>query len=477
MRQETYTRGKMFTATVARTSFALTLALCAATAAVATSPAAAFDSEREQNNYRKLGERFLQEQATPEYQARHLETGAENAADLLLRDVEGQGDTFSATMCASGVLLCNRDHRLDDWDQYGDRHPVVFLNRNGAHIEGSVWSSHETVNNGQPVPGVVIETGSVQAPENWYRWAAQILAAHGYVVLTFDVQGQGRSNTFGSGSRTFRGVPAQNEEHFVESLQDALDFMLSSAAAPYEPRDPEAAAAHDSEVAAGDADPHNPLAGLLNPDRIGIAGHSLGASGVSTLQERDERVDAIVAWDNLRSGVTPRVPALGMSADYGLVPTPKGSDPDPEDRNGGFETWRSAGVDAMQVNIRGGSHYEWSYSPSIAFIPPATLRGIDMSAWYTAAWFDRYVKGDETADARLLTDRWHADPVDIAVDPEEDGNMFSFYFRSRYAFTRADGTAVACDDVRTGCSALTSADGEPRDPAYSYLEDRKRGSG
>ena len=29
-----------------------------------------------------------------------------------------------------------------------------------------------------------------------------------------------------------------------------------------------------------------------------------------------------------------------------------------------------------------------------------TLRGIDLSAWYTTAWFDRYLKGDLTAQRR-----------------------------------------------------------------------------
>jgi hypothetical protein len=32
-----------------------------------------------------------------------------------------------------------------------------------------------------------------------------------------------------------------------------------------------------------------------------------------------------------------------------------------------------------------------------------------MIAWYTTAWFDKYVKHDPTADARLLTNRWRHD--------------------------------------------------------------------
>ena len=47
-----------------------------------------------------------------------------------------------------------------------------------------------------PFPGVVITEGSVQGSEGMYEWLAQDLAERGYVVLTYDVQGQGTSETF-----------------------------------------------------------------------------------------------------------------------------------------------------------------------------------------------------------------------------------------------------------------------------------------
>ena len=42
---------------------------------------------------------------------------------------------------------------------------------------------------------------------------------------------------------------------------------------------------------------------MLNPKKIGLAGHSFGAAGVSFVGQKDPRVSAIVAWDNL--GVRP----------------------------------------------------------------------------------------------------------------------------------------------------------------------------
>jgi hypothetical protein len=278
-------------------------------------------------------------------------------------------------------------------------------------------------------------------------WIAEVLANHGYEVMTFDVQGQGRSDLFGSHDpqHFMAGVPAQDQKHFEADLEDAIGFFDSGA---------------------------NPDGGLLDRDRLGIAGHSLGASSVSAVQNRPGAaapVDAIVAWDNLSAGVTPSVPALGMSADYGLVPYPNSGDPDPQAKNGGFSKWASAGVDTMQVNIRGGTHYEWSYAPDLL---PATLRGIDAAAWYTTAWFDKYVKDDPSADARLLTDRWRTDPVDARIDSGGGGDLFSFYYRSPVAITLADGTKVNCADLRSDCSALVSDDGVSRDQPYSYLTDR-----
>jgi hypothetical protein len=122
-------------------------------------------------------------------------------------------------------------------------------------------------------------------------------------------------------------------------------------------------------------------------------------------------------------------------------------------------------VDTGSIAIRGGTHFEYSYLPSRAF--RATLRGIDLAAWYTTAWFDKYVKGDSSADARLLTTRWRSDPGDLAVDPGGGGNLYSFYYRSRLDVRRAGGTRFTCEDLREGCPGQVADDGQPAH--YSYL--------
>ena len=83
--------------------------------------------------------------------------------------------------------------------------PIEFRNRYGARITGHLWAPkrpfRDPVTGKEshgPFPGIVITTGSVQASEEMYWWAAQGLAESGYIVMTYDVQGQGGSGTFGT---------------------------------------------------------------------------------------------------------------------------------------------------------------------------------------------------------------------------------------------------------------------------------------
>jgi hypothetical protein len=154
-----------------------------------------------------------------------------------------------------------------------------------------------------------------------------------------------------------------------------------------------------------------------------------------------------------------------MSADYFLPPTPNVTVPDPEAKSTESRAYSAAGVDTGELIIRGGSHLDFSFISNPAF--GATLRGADMIAWYTTAWFDRYVKGDPSADSRLLTNRWRHDGAEASVDPGHDGNMFSFYYGSRLDITLADGTRVDCETMRAGCPQLSDDDGVPGE--YSYL--------
>ena len=438
---------------------------------VAAGSAAAYDPVTEGQNLSRTTERAAI-YSSPEGQLLLRGVGLANALASRQAQVADPERVFSANLCAGGEDGCAGDPRLYDWGPkgYGLVEPVLWTARNGATISGHVWATRAGP---AQRPGIVITNGSVQADEQMYWYAAQTLAKAGYVVLTWDPQGQGQSDVPGEGADANEGVPAQSDGRpFYDGTVDALDFLLSTPERPFTPRPScETGTSHapkqERRVASGLNAAHNPFAHLLDRDRIGLAGHSYGAAGVSYVGQWDPRVKAIVAWDNLgpadpaaagRLGERPcpadpsartpapiTKPALGMSADYGLVTTPYTADPDPLAKSEQSLAYSRAGVDTGQLVIRGGTHYEFSFIANPAF--GATLRGADLTAWYTTAWFDKYVKGDPTADARLLTTRWR--------------DHFSFYYRSRL-----DVAGFGCEDLRAGCPGLRD-DGLG---SWSYLE-------
>jgi dienelactone hydrolase len=459
------------------------------TAVCASSAAAAFDPATEAKTFSKTQERQTIYD-TPQYQLELRRIGAQNSANAVTAQLADPERNFQANLCAGGQDGCAGDVRLYDWEAkgYGIVEPVLFTARNGATISGHVWA---TKAGPATRPGIVITNGSVQADEPLYWYAAQALAKAGYVVLTWDPQGQGQSDTRGEAPDENEGFPAQTDGRpFFDGTEDALDFFLSTPDRPYEPvRSCETGTSHaakqDRRAKAGLDAAYNPFWKLLDASRIGLAGHSYGAAGVSYVGQADPRVKAIVAWDNLAStdlngasasfppGEQPcpadpsqrtpapiTKPALGISADYGLPPTPNTSQPDPAAKSTESHLYSDAGVDTGELIIRGGSHLDFSFIPNPAF--GASLRGPDLTTWYTTAWFDKYVKGDPTADRRLLTNRWRHDGAEAAIDPDHDGNAFSFYYPSRLDFGGAD-----CEDLRAGCAAISDDDGSPGD--YSYL--------
>jgi hypothetical protein len=438
------------------------------------SPAHAFDPAFELRNYGKQLERGRYQQLDPHFaiaQAYQTLRSAPEPVRAVLRDA----DRKPLNVCAPLPGLCGTDGRYRRWPGHvGVRVPVRWVNRNGATISGHLWAPFAAAKAPARLPGVVIVTGDTQATERMYWWAAEALAEHGYQVLTWDPEGHGLSDTIGEGPDALRDVVLQQssdygdqaalDEEFAQETTDALDFLLSTPAHPYVPRRPGAQPKQARKAAARQVDAFNPLHAVLDPRRIGLAGHSRGAFAVSILGSRDRRVDAIVGWDNLTAGgpnkispndtlkpLVPHVPALGISSDYYIADPPYSADPDPQALSGAFHTHAAAGIDTAEITIRGGTHFEYTDIPNPAFT--ATLRGIDLATWYTVAWFDKELKRLRSADGRLLTSRWRHDSRGARVDAIHDGNLYSAYYRSQIAI-HVGGRLVRCDDLRAGCAAL-----------------------
>lgn len=233
--------------------------------------------------------------------------------------------------------------RWTGWNGVRGRYTdVSYLNRYGALIRARVFTpidGNTDPDTGRtlhgPYPGVVIVPGSIQGTRAMYDWAAEDLAERGYVVLDFDAQGQGTSQTFPAAcdgtspgeSSQCGGFPFQQQANFEYGADDAVDFFWSTPAAPYRGSKNVGATAPGADG----TDAYNPAWAQFDrtpdpravtpgrPYRFAIMGHSLGATAASIVGNLDPRVSAIVAWDKLcapcksLTGVTvqPVVPALG----------------------------------------------------------------------------------------------------------------------------------------------------------------------
>jgi hypothetical protein len=282
-------------------------------------------------------------------------------------------------------------------------------------------------------------------------------------------------------------VPFQQSYNFYQGAEDSLSYFDS---------------------------PGNPGFSSLNTDRIGIAGHSLGASAVSWVGQCDKRVHAIVAWDDLdpinvddcaanvhiaaaNRATELHAPALAMTNDYEFNVQPNFTPPDPHgSSNGGggsgdsgFLSLSGAGIDSELVSLRNGTHLTYSYIP---YVLPSNELGERFAFYYMLAWFDQYLRAgtdpytSQSAFARLTNLGSYDDSADrnsngvvsigagtynlkTAAEHPTDlaaGNVpyriagipirgsLSYYYYSEFRLTNPSTRAVeTCVDMLAGCPA------------------------
>jgi dienelactone hydrolase len=442
--------------------------------------------ERDTQNQYCAGLRNRDQAASPAFGFGNLTQGAalyaEQTTDQLADPSHPRG---GVTTLIPGSKSADPFRTIKRWTDAGLGRvaPVSFKALDGATLRGHIFMPPASVPKPKGgYPGVVITDGSVQAYEELYYWAAEDLATHGYMVMTYDVQGQGDSDLFGSDCSdptnvptSCQGVPYQQDYNFYQGAEDSLSFFLSSALRPF-------------------GGSYNPYFTDLDAGRVGIAGHSLGAAAVSVVGQCDKRVRAIAAWDNLAaikdcSGVTVpaayrssrllHAPALALTNDYGFWTQPATTPPDPHTKMAGYNQLRDAGLDTQIVAFRGATHLTYSYIPLVFQANELSER---MASYYTLAWFDAQLRDDRTGFDRL-TARTFDDSADTdsigagvydpqAADPANPyaGNVpytikgidvadaVSFYYQSAYALhDPGNGHAATCVDMRAGCPAQEPA--------------------
>ncbi|MGP9833545.1 alpha/beta hydrolase family protein [Marinobacter sp. NSM] len=389
---------------------------------------------------------------------------------------------YPQAMGPDGTMFFEREADVTD---------VVFYDRECARLAGKVWVP-KSASNTRPVPTIVITNGSVQAPQTAYTWTAQELVRAGYAVFTFDPRGQGQSDLF---TPLLEQGSNLNPKVFWEGQVDAIDFFRSTPDIPY----PHAASCADKQPTR--TFDYNPQWSRLDHSRLGIAGHSLGAIGVSVVQgygapgaapwpgllDDENPVDVAVAWDSLITpegeGLTtasnlqlpaplydvlllavtqgtlpdfaPRVPAMSIFADYGFAPLPYLAPPDSQGGKVAFNAWRAAGIPAYTVGFQGTTHFDFSLLPLFPASSwcPDVNSGSCAGGWgrpsityYTVAWFDRWLKqpgeqGYEDADIRLIDD----------ARPGSADRM-SFHYHSARSYPDRFGGLQECESIRAGCT-------------------------
>jgi predicted dienelactone hydrolase len=309
------------------------------------------------------------------------------------------------------------------------------------------------------------------------EWFPEEMAEAGYVVMIVDPQGQGDSELCGheaDGTPTF-DCPSSQTIVYQDGLRSAIDFLLSTPANPYP---------FSLEPNGAGTPAFNPFWESVDPEHVGISGHSYGAIASTPLGQQDPRVDAIVSYDNLDAdlgaSVPRRTPTLFTATDYPFpaTPFPMGSNPDADQHLAtAYEQLIAAGVDTMSITSRASDHYEWGYQPLPANFPSSRY-GERVALYFTLAWFDRYLKGDPDGTARLMrgffdeTSDLHSigagtyDPALAAASPTDPfagnvpyqisgkcvANLLSFYYHSAYwleggALQTGDMRALGCDDL------------------------------
>lgn len=357
---------------------------------------------------------------------------------------------------------------VGDPTKYREITPTVvsFVSRTGAKLVGRLWSDGKDGAH----PGVVITPGSIQGTQHMYWWAARSLAKAGYLVLTFDAQGQGESETFGHTNgknyATTAGFPFQQQPNFVDGTVDAIRFFYATPASPYVPGTwtPAQVAA---QRAAGDATLNwvNPMANVLDRTRLALAGHSAGAGAISKVQQCSDAADvwktvatclgrsypikAIVAWDGLNArGLVPVVPAMNQQADgYFLNPQPSYTAPDAASHLVSMKAWKDKGVDTYALTVRGGTHMEWVDVP---YILPSTTYGIRLVDHYTLAWINRYLSPDANVRAAAGNELVNA-PKRVGTSATQKpwrADFMSARYRGGFAFHTTDGQLHTTNDLR-----------------------------
>jgi pimeloyl-ACP methyl ester carboxylesterase len=338
--------------------------------------------------------------------------------------------------------------------------------------------------------------GSGDSEEEYWSFGED-LAEHGYVVLTFDPQGAGRSDAAPAprycdphgawrkpqemGVREHGDCAGENGDEVSATTgelpgvaqlvvgghtgeQGRLDVQ-----ALYEQLEPNfvfgALDAHDYLVSSA-----SPVHSLVDRDRIAVMGHSLGAYAAALTGNGDpkHRFAAAVAMDSyahLMHHVGPRVPTLFLQSEQEFFAGPRLAPPPATSLHAtrvDYPRFVAGRVPVFYAVLAASTHQEFAYVGPEAHLPASSI-GQRVATYYALAWLGRYLKGSAGAQGRLFAPRFdrsvdtsaiglgHWDPATMTNEPWHIAGIHVPDALSRYYVSRADVGRRHCTDLRSGC--------------------------
>ncbi|HWF15051.1 MAG TPA: hypothetical protein VG244_02605 [Acidimicrobiales bacterium] len=315
----------------------------------------------------------------------------------------------------------------------------TIIDSRGLSLAATLWlpgaAVDPTTAHAHNFPAVVISDG-IASDQSDYFWLAMSLAAQGDIVLTYDPAGQGASE--GSAANLFSPSTAgcifagacRDLEDAVRWLLDdpiipAVDladstpvFPLTSDVTP--PNQAAAAVAgnpdlHNPDPAPAGANVPDPAFALINPSKVAVAGHSMGALSllnyVAFQSKGSDGADGQplppLATGVSLSGAAPTaaiVPIQFQTSDFDGSPTLVGPAVGGIDFGGagsgiGYEQIKplydqlrasGPGTSALSlVVLEGGVHTDFIDTPFITRTPWA----LAVSAHYATAWLGCFLQG------------------------------------------------------------------------------------
>ena len=336
---------------------------------------------------------------------------------------------------------------------------IEYPNRYRARIVGHLWrpKGPSTL----PLPAVVFVNGYGSGDDSYF-WAAEDLAEHGYLVMTFDPQGAGGSDA--------KPAPEYCDPNGAWTQPQEMGIREQGSCAGQDPDDAQFREAEGLTFAAtgkvGNEDARgtttvyrkiaprfvfgtldavayllsdrNPWRAAVDPDRVAVAGHSAGAWAALMVASGDPRhrfrtAVAMDAYHGFDYGVTGAAPTLLLQSEQENVAGPRTvppSDPRSPDQlhatRGVFDDLRDRGIDTGFYALRGSTHNEFT-----DVFTQASRKGQRVASYLTLAWLDAHLRRGAAARngaARLRAERFD-DSADVssigtgANDPARGGNV------------------------------------------------------